>query len=56
MHTRLVYPDTGVVPVPHGDLAEAAAYLGLPLEVLPVSLDPLLASLRQAMPTADRHE
>ncbi|MFN7959521.1 MAG: DUF1638 domain-containing protein [Holophagaceae bacterium] len=56
MHTRLIYLDTGVLPVPHGELTEAAAYLGLPVEVLPVSLDPLLASLQQAMQTVDPHD
>jgi len=49
MHTRLVYLDTGILPVPHQDLEEASRFLGLPVEVLPVSLDPLLASLNRAM-------
>lgn len=55
MHTRLIYLDTGILPVPHVELAEASEYLGLPVEVQPVSLDPLLASLKQAAETARRH-
>ena len=54
MHTRLIYLDTGSLPVPHADLAEASEFLGLPLEILPVSLDPLLANLKQALQSA-RH-
>lgn len=52
LHTRLVYLDTGILPVPHATLAEAGDFLGLPVEVLPVSLDPLLASLQQALQAA----
>ena len=52
LHTRVVYLDTGVLPVPHATLAEAGDFLGLPVEVLPVSLDPLLASLQQAIHAA----
>lgn len=55
MHTRLVYLDTGVEPVPHAELAEASEFLGLPVEILPVSLDPLLASLEQAARAARTH-
>jgi hypothetical protein len=54
MHTRLVYLDTGILPVPHQHLEEASEFLGLPVEVLPVSLDPLLASLNQALQAARR--
>lgn len=52
MHTRLVYLDTGILPVPHQHLEEASRFLGLPLEVRPVSLEPLLASLNRAMQAA----
>jgi len=55
MHTRLIYLDTGLIPVPQEALAEASEFLGLPVEILPVSLDPLLASLKQAAQAADRH-
>lgn len=55
MHTRLIYLDTGLIPVPHASLSEASEFLGLPVEILPVSLDPLLASLKQAAQAADRH-
>lgn len=55
MHTRLIYLDTGILPVPHAELAEASEFMGLPVEVLPVSLDPLLASLKQAAASARHH-
>ena len=55
MHSRLVYLDPGIEPVPHAELAEASAFLGLPMEILPVSLDPLLASLKQAAQNARIH-
>lgn len=55
MHTRLIYLDTGLVPVPHEDLQEASEFLGLPVEILPLSLDLLLASLQQAARSAHRH-
>ncbi|HEY3401668.1 MAG TPA: DUF1638 domain-containing protein [Geothrix sp.] len=56
MHTKLIYLDTGILPVPHADLEEASDFLGLPMEILPVSLDPLLASLKQAAHSARRHD
>ena len=56
MHSRLIYLDTGLVPVPHDTLQEASEFMGLPLEILPVSLDPLLASLHQAALSARHHE
>jgi hypothetical protein len=56
MHTRLIYLDTGILPVPHADLNEASEFLGLPVEILSVSLDPLLASLNQAIQSANRHD
>lgn len=55
MHTRLVYLDTGILPVPHATLAEASAFLGLPVEIVPVSLDALLHSLLQATHAARPH-
>ena len=55
MHSRLIYLDTGLVPIPHADLQEASNFLGLPMEILPVSLEPLLASLHQAARSASRH-
>jgi hypothetical protein len=56
MHTRLVYLDTGILPVPEAELAEASAFLGLPVEVRPVSLEPLLASLERAARAARDHD
>ena len=48
MHTRLVYLDTELVPVPEKELAEISEYCGLPVERMKVSLEPLLASLMKA--------
>lgn len=56
MHSRLIYLDTGLVPVPQAELAEASAFLGLHVEILPVSLEPLLMSLCQALDKANRHD
>ena len=56
MHTRLVYLDTGILPVPEAELQEASEFLGLPVEVLPVSLAPLLASLKLAAQAAGRDD
>ena len=56
LHTRLIYLDTGILPVPHAELAEASAFLGLPVEILPVSLEPLLKNLNQAIQAASQHD
>jgi hypothetical protein len=47
LHTKLIYLDTGILPVPQIELAEASEFLGLPVDILPVSLEPLLANLQQ---------
>jgi len=44
-HTRLVYLDTGLTPVPEELLDEISEYCGLPVEILPVSLDHLHTSI-----------
>ena len=49
MHRKLVYLDTGVVPVPEAYLRECAAYCGLPWEVRPVALDHLRAAINVAL-------
>lgn len=48
MHTKLIYLDTGLVPVPERELGEIAEYAGLPVERLAVTLEPLLENLREA--------
>ncbi len=55
MHTRLVYLDTGLAPIPHPLLADISAYAGLPMQILPLTLEPLLASLREAGERIARH-
>lgn len=49
MHSRLIYLDTGQVPVPREQLDAFMAYTGLSLEILPVSLEPLLANFRECL-------
>ncbi|NTW87965.1 MAG: DUF1638 domain-containing protein [Desulfobulbaceae bacterium] len=49
MHKKLVYLDTGVVPVPMTELEECANYCGLPWESLQVSLEPLRAAIQDAL-------
>ena len=56
LHTRIIYLDTGQIPVPRAELAEASEFLGLPVEIMPVSLDFLLASLQSAALSARSHD
>lgn len=46
---RLVYVDTGVMPVPERTLQEISAYFAMPVTVLPASLDTLLQGIRHAL-------
>ena len=48
IHTRLVYLDTGLTPILEGLLEEISEYCGLPVEIIPVSLEQLLASIQDA--------
>ncbi|MBI4978463.1 MAG: DUF1638 domain-containing protein [Spirochaetes bacterium] len=47
--TRLVYVDTGVIPVPVQTLDEIAAYFSMPLDVMHITLDILLENIRNAL-------
>ncbi len=49
MHSRLVYLDTGIRPVPIEDLKACSRYCGLPWEVLQVSLEPLRKCIQDAL-------
>lgn len=49
MHRKLVYLDTGVIPVPTGELLECSRYCGLPWETLTVSLEPLRKAIQDAL-------
>ncbi|BHH84526.1 DUF1638 domain-containing protein [Desulforhopalus sp. 52FAK] len=49
MHSKLMYLDTGIKPVPIEDLKECSRYCGLPWEVLQVSLEPLRKCIQDAM-------
>ncbi|MDD2850733.1 MAG: DUF1638 domain-containing protein [Desulfuromonadaceae bacterium] len=47
--TRLVYIDTGVMPVPGTTLQEISAYFDMPIEVMPISLDTLSQGIHDAL-------
>lgn len=52
-HNRLLYLDTGVVPIPETGLHSVASHCGLPWEVLPVSLDRLRSVIEDAVHRLD---
>jgi hypothetical protein len=49
MHSKLMYLDTGLAPVPGKELHECAEYCGLPCEVLRVSLGHLHSAIEEAL-------
>lgn len=49
LHSRLIYLDTGLAPVPENALHECADYCGLPYEVRPVSLEFFRAGIEDAL-------
>jgi hypothetical protein len=49
MHSRLVYLDTGLLPVPNVQLNELSQYTGLTWDVLRVNLDALVVEVRDAL-------
>lgn len=49
MHTKLVYLDTGIVPVPEENLKDCAEFVGLPYEIRPTPLDNLKTALEEAL-------
>lgn len=49
MHKKLVYLDTGILPVPVDELRDCAKYCGLPWESLRVVPEPLREAIRHAM-------
>jgi hypothetical protein len=49
LHRKLMYLDTGLVPVPETALKECAEYCGLPYEVRPVLLKLLHAAIEEAL-------
>lgn len=46
---RLVYADTGIMPVPDKTLRDISAFFNMPVEILPVSLDILLQGINKAL-------
>jgi len=53
MHSRIVYLDTGVIPVPSEEIEACARYCSLPWEILPVSSDHLRMQIQHAMDRLD---
>lgn len=46
---RLVYVDTGVIPVPDETLREISEYFGMPVEIMHISLDIFLQGINKAL-------
>jgi hypothetical protein len=53
MHTKLVYLDTGVFPVPNDLLEEISQYTGLPVSILQITLDQLAAAIKNTDRTSE---
>lgn len=49
MHSKLIYLDTGVEPVPEDALQACARYCGLPCEIRPVALETLRDGIEEAI-------
>lgn len=49
MHSKLLYIDTGITPVPDSTLKEISAYTGLPYSILPISLLQLEQSINNLL-------
>ncbi len=56
MHTKLLYLDTGLVPVPTGHLEAISEYTGLPWEVMSVDTAHLVAAIREAVERMKKDE
>ncbi len=51
IHRKLIYLDTGLLPVPMDELEKCSQYCELPLKILPVSLEPLRMQIQKALDT-----
>ncbi len=49
MHTKLIYVDTGSVPVPIEIIDQISEYTGLPVEIKPVTLDHFFNIINEAI-------
>lgn len=49
MHTRFIYLDTKLAPVPIDTLKEITRELGLPYEIMPITLDNLLQEINKGV-------
>ncbi|MBF0558113.1 MAG: DUF1638 domain-containing protein [Nitrospirae bacterium] len=53
---RLVYVDTGVMPVPDKTIQDISEFFGMPVEILHISLDILLQGINNALRKFARHD
>lgn len=56
MHTRLVYLDTGLIPVPLEEIVRCSSFCGLPYEIMTVSCDHLKYLIDDAITRAESGE
>ncbi len=56
MHTKLIYCDTGEVPVPEEELQSFSEYIGLPWEVTRISPDNLMTAIGRAQEELKRYD
>ena len=48
MHKSIIYLDTGIKPVPQHLLHEISDFTGVPVQVMPISLDNLIETIQEA--------
>ncbi|MFA6401204.1 MAG: DUF1638 domain-containing protein [Salinivirgaceae bacterium] len=52
---KLVYIDTGVIPVPTETIQEISGFFGMPVEIMPVSLDIFFQGINNALQKLKKH-
>ncbi len=55
-HAKLLFLDTGALPVPDAELRACSEYFGLPYEVLAVSLEHMLGEIEDALREVESRE
>lgn len=55
LHSKLLYLDTGSMPVPRRHLEELSEYSGLPFEIIQIDPDQLSASIRETVERMARY-
>jgi len=54
MHNKLLYIDTGQIPIPFGSLREASDFLGLPWEILEIGPTHFLEAIKETIAKLDK--